>query len=53
MLRPEAVCGGYALLVREDPASGSGYHVVFKNDLISDDTDLYKAGLTWEAIQNV
>ena len=52
MLRPEAVCGGYALLVREDPASGSGYHVVFKNDLISDDTDLYKAGLTWEAIQN-
>ena len=51
MLRPEAVCGGYALLVRQDPASESGCHLVFKNDLIPDDTALVSDGLTWDAIR--
>ena len=54
MLRPEAVCGGYALLVTEDPVSSTGCHIVYKNDLIAGESDLESAGLTWDAIrQNV
>ena len=51
ILRPEAVCGGYALLVMEDSASERGFHIVYKNDLISADTELDRAGLTWETIR--
>ena len=51
ILRPEAVCGGHALLVREDSDSERGYHIVFKNDLISDEADLDRAGLTRETIR--
>ena len=51
MLKPEAVCGGYALLVMASPAPESGYHIVYKNHLIPDGSELEKAGLTMEAIR--
>lgn len=48
MLKPEAVCGGYAMLVMEDPASETGYHIIDRNDQIPGYAELKKTGLTWE-----
>ena len=51
ILRSEVACEGYALLITEDPASETGFHVVYKNDLISDGINPDGMGLTTESLR--
>ena len=53
MLRSEAVCGGYALLLAEDPAAPGGFRAVYKNDLFAGSGDLDAMGLSLERIQQI
>ncbi len=39
MMRPEAACGGYSLLVTDDSGASDGNHILYRNDVFSSCSD--------------